>query len=486
MITEQVPGQTTAETALLQTLGVFVNAGTIAADGPTLSQLTIDIEQFGSGAPGSFINDGLITVAVGDTALVTVGTNAAFTMGVGPIGTTGTLSVAAGGAMDIGTPGSDAATGAVNVASGQSLIGTGTIEAAVSNDGVVGISNTGTIGTSTVGSLEITGSVSGSGTLVLGGGTLLQLDGAVTGQSIQFTTGAPEILVINTPGTTFSGPISNFQDLNSIILGNGITINSAVIVNGDTLRVNTTSGPYLFTDFVLASSSGTLFTVTNQNTITLANRVFNWHPTSGSTDFGTAANWLPVNGAPPGPNDFAVFGTDASSGTITGNGTVGELQFDNSQPWTLNGADIDYTLNVLVGRPNGTLELTNGATLDGLSSEADLIGSTTTAVAAATVTGPGTTWETLGTVVVGDVGAGSLTVSDDGLLNAASAIVVGGSAQGAGAMSLETGGTAVAGGMVVVGNQSGSNGSLEILAGSTLGDGGFRRFGHRNWPHRGR
>ncbi|HSU07022.1 MAG TPA: hypothetical protein VLI93_15770, partial [Acetobacteraceae bacterium] len=399
-ITGQVPGQTTAETARLGSLGIFINAGTIAANGPAGSTLTIDIEPSGSTIPGRFINDGLITVAAGNTALVTLGSNSAFTMGVGQsIGTFATLSVAGSGALDIGTPGTDAAAGAVNVGAGQSLIASGLIDSAVVNDGTVGSSNSGAIGTSTSGTLEITGSVSGAGTLVLGGGTTLKLDGGVSGQSIVFNTGAPETLVLGTPGSGFTQAISNFQDLDSIAFSNGTTLNSAIL-NGTTLKINTSAGLYLLPNFALAANTGTAFSVSpDHGTITLSNRTFNWKPVGGSTDFGTSTNWQPAG--PPGSNDFATFTTNVASGTITGTGTVGELQFGASTPWVLDGADIVDTLNVLVGQPNGTLTLIDGATLDGRSSEADLIGSATGDIAAATVSGSGTTWKTLGSLVAG-------------------------------------------------------------------------------------
>ena len=97
-----------------------------------------------------------------------------------------------------------------------------------------------------------------------------------------------------------------------------------------------------------------------------------WIPQGGSTAFGAAASWQ--SGSQPGPNDVAVFGSFAASGTITGSGTVGQLQFGGATPWLLNGADIIDTQNVLVGGSNGTLTLSNGATLDGRSSAPDAIG----------------------------------------------------------------------------------------------------------------
>jgi hypothetical protein len=272
LITEQIAGQNTAVNALLETLGTFINAGTIAAEGPLDSTLTLAVAQSGSGAAGRFINQGVLRVGSGNTASVSSGPNSAF------IQSGGTISVLGSGALDIGAPGTDATGGAVNVAAGQSLIATGLIDAATANDGTVASSNAGSIAASMGGTLEITGSVSGSGTLMLGSGTTLKLDSALTGQSIVFETGAPETLVLGSAGTSFSLPIANFQDLDSISLGDAITIDSANL-SGNTLTIDATGAQYQLTNFSLAPNTGTIFTVSqDQHTITLSNRTLTWEP----------------------------------------------------------------------------------------------------------------------------------------------------------------------------------------------------------------
>jgi T5SS/PEP-CTERM-associated repeat protein len=71
-----VPGQTTAESGLLEALGTFVNQGSILADGPTGSSLTIDIAGTtinGTFQPGYYFNPGLIEADAGNTLTINVG-----------------------------------------------------------------------------------------------------------------------------------------------------------------------------------------------------------------------------------------------------------------------------------------------------------------------------------------------------------------------------------------------------------------------------
>ena len=71
-----VPGQTTAESALLDAEGIFVNEGSILADGPAGSSLTIDISGTTIGStfePGYFYNSNLIQADAGNTVIINVG-----------------------------------------------------------------------------------------------------------------------------------------------------------------------------------------------------------------------------------------------------------------------------------------------------------------------------------------------------------------------------------------------------------------------------
>jgi len=71
-----VPGHTTAETSLLDASGTFVNEGTILANGPAGSSVTIDISGTtvdGTFLPGYFFNPGTIEAGAGNTLIINVG-----------------------------------------------------------------------------------------------------------------------------------------------------------------------------------------------------------------------------------------------------------------------------------------------------------------------------------------------------------------------------------------------------------------------------
>ena len=76
-----MPGNVTAENSLLDASGLFVNDGTILADGPTGNTFTLMIagSTTGSGvAPGYFANYGTIQADIGNTLSIAIGGSAAF------------------------------------------------------------------------------------------------------------------------------------------------------------------------------------------------------------------------------------------------------------------------------------------------------------------------------------------------------------------------------------------------------------------------
>ncbi|HVC59617.1 MAG TPA: Hint domain-containing protein [Acetobacteraceae bacterium] len=85
LLTSAVPGNATAETSLLDAAGMFINEGTILADGPTGSSFTIDISGTmvgGTFQPGYFINYSQIEVDAGNAMTITVaGTSELFNAG---------------------------------------------------------------------------------------------------------------------------------------------------------------------------------------------------------------------------------------------------------------------------------------------------------------------------------------------------------------------------------------------------------------------
>lgn len=96
------------------------------------------------------------------------------------------------------------------IAAGDTVVGTGTVSS-VQNNGSLILTNTGTLATATGGSVEVTGSLSGTGISEIGGGGTLQVDGPITQGTISFGPGAAETLIINEL-TSFAGTINGIRD----------------------------------------------------------------------------------------------------------------------------------------------------------------------------------------------------------------------------------------------------------------------------------
>jgi T5SS/PEP-CTERM-associated repeat protein len=160
----------------------------------------------------------------------------------------GTLDVTRGGVVDAGT-------GAVDIGSLGSVNGAGLVEAAVVNNGYI---------TGAGGTLELTGAVSGTGGVTLATGSTLRLDAVVgSGQSFTFGSGTPEDLILGTPGTGFTDAIQGLATGDRIEFGNGMTITSASVVNGNTIAADFTAGGtagvYDLTNVGFAAVSGQAF-----------------------------------------------------------------------------------------------------------------------------------------------------------------------------------------------------------------------------------
>lgn len=223
----------------------LIPAGTMEIAGGTLDLASLSL----GGTPGG----GAIVTGGGelevDSSLLMLGSSL--------------LSADASSAIEIGG-GNTLVAGAVVIDSGVTLAGSGIIVAAVVNDGELDSSNAPALSASSGGTLEITGGIDGTGSIVLGGGSTLKLDGAVgASQSIAFASGQPEDLVLGTPGTGFSNAITGLATGDDIELGGGMTLTSAALVNASTIAVDFTtggtSGVYDLTNVSFANGSGTLF-----------------------------------------------------------------------------------------------------------------------------------------------------------------------------------------------------------------------------------
>ena len=112
------------------------------------------------------------------------------------------------------------------------------MNAAVVNDGTIVVSSSPTLPGSTGGELTIEDAVSGSGAITLAAGASLQIDNTLgSSQIINFTSGAPETLILQTPLAGLSNPIDNIQQGDKIDFGGGMTIDS-VAMNGTVLTLS--------------------------------------------------------------------------------------------------------------------------------------------------------------------------------------------------------------------------------------------------------
>ncbi len=93
-------------------------------------------------------------------------------------------------------------------------MGDGLVSGSVQNNGgAIDVTNNGTLTSSTGGHLTITGSIGGTGTINLEAGSTLEVDGSIgAGQTINFATGAPETLIVGSPGATMTNKINGFAE----------------------------------------------------------------------------------------------------------------------------------------------------------------------------------------------------------------------------------------------------------------------------------
>jgi collagen type I/II/III/V/XI/XXIV/XXVII alpha len=135
------------------------------------------------------------------------------------------------------------------------------------------------------------------------------------------------------------------------------------------------------------------------------------------TNFANAANWddttntLNPASSAPGAADTAQFLT--GGGTITGNGTASALQFGGSTLWDVAAsASLSAVSSVTVGQSgSASLLINGGASINGLGASDDISGGSGAAASVA-VDGAGSAWRSAGELIVGDLGTGGLTVSN--------------------------------------------------------------------------
>ena len=261
-----------------------------------------------------------------------------------------TISVDATSSIDMGASGTYVA-GAVDVEAGQVLFGEGLLAATIINNGAIRVSNNATLANSTGGKLEIQGSVSGTGGITIGAGATLQLDSVVSagggGQSFILSAGSPETLIIGAPGTAFANSLTGLATGDKIEFGNGMTITSAALVNGNTAAVSFhgSSGlaaAYNLSNVGFAAGSPQSFSVgmdaisgdsyIQVSAMPSSSDTYSWIGTSGDL-WSSGANWadatipkVPAGSQPGAQTPVVIAGpTGSTFEVITGGGTAASI-----------------------------------------------------------------------------------------------------------------------------------------------------------------
>ena len=194
------------------------------------------------------------------------------------------------------------------------------------------------------------------------------------GQTINFTPGLPETLILGSPTALITNVINGFALGDQIEFSNGATITAAPSVKTGTTSIpyvnaSGTTGTYQFSHLNYAPGTiptfeyGTDF-VTGDKDVALA-RLFTWNGATGAS-LGAAVNWIDntdgrnLSGVVPGTLDFATF--SGAGRTLTGAASALVEDFLGGGRWTLAAnATLSASTSVQIGRHGtGTASLTVG------------------------------------------------------------------------------------------------------------------------------
>ena len=262
-----------------------------------------------------------------------------------------TVSLDHGSSMDVGAS-NIFDEGAIYVGNSGSIIGNGLVAAAVVNNALIEASSATAPNAYNAGTLDIEGNISGTGAIGIAANAIFRADGSVAaGQVINFGTGGGSELILADPtGSGFGNAITGLATGDKIAFGNGFTITSASVVNGNTIAVNYhgsggVAATYDLTNVSFAPGTNTsLSSGTDPNSglayIQLQPQYFNWQGGFG-TSYGTPNNWQ--GGFVPNATDTANFINNP--GTVTGSGsalslTIGNYNGFNSGTWTFAGINL--------------------------------------------------------------------------------------------------------------------------------------------------
>ena len=438
-----------------------LNGGTVAAGsgGSFLSSGTTLAMPFGVAAGQS--GSGAITVSGTGSVLLTPGAlilggggTGALTTAAGGLAEAGSLQVwagsraevDAGGAIDVGASGT-AVTGAVLIETGRTLLGNGLIAAGVVNNGTV-LAMPGAAGSQPA-KLEMTGSLSGTGTLALAGGAEAQIDGSLgAGQTVRFSPGGGWLRLMS-PSSTILAPLSGLDTADKISSPYWTQFLSAPVVGAHSVTLQTRTGTVVLSNVSFAPGASRSFLwykdpASNDWTIEVAAPGMDWSGPSGG-DLGRAGNWRSeqTGAAPaamPGPSNTLVF---ATGGTLTGTLTALDASFGGLSPWTLSGASLTLTGHPSPPNPPLALNIGTSVTLNG------------SAITAA------------GSTVIGAYGGVRVSVLSGSTLSTAGAAIGASAYQGA-TLAVSAGGTLLLGAPTSIGRDAGSTGTLAVGPGGTV------------------
>ncbi len=194
-------------------VGATGGAGLILVSGAGSTMRSTGAVTIGAGGSGtlsvagqgaSVVTPGPLMLGAGGPGLLSVSGSGLIEAGGVQVQQGSTATVSTAGGIDVGVSGSVVA-GAVLIEAGRTLAGDGLVAASIVNNGTL-LAVPGSIG-GTPGTLEVTGGISGNGTIALQGGAVAQFDGAVgAGQTIAFAPGGG-LLNLLAPASTFAAPL---------------------------------------------------------------------------------------------------------------------------------------------------------------------------------------------------------------------------------------------------------------------------------------
>ena len=278
-----------------------------------------------------------------------------------------------------------------------------------------------TAGSATInnsGTVTFLGDTNAGNASIVNNGTLV-FDGRSTASNATITNNSGEVrFIVNSTGgnaaiTSASGATVDFSGSTGLAGDGRLTAGSIAGAGSFELGANelTVGGNDLSTDVSgIISGTGSLVKV-GAGTLTLSGSA-----TLGGTTIDGGA--LAVNGGTLNASDTIVMGSTAgSSGTLN-----------------IGAGGVARTLNLIVGQSGvGTLTVQDGGTLtDFFGSVGQLPGSHGTA----TVSGAGSTWTNTGTIQVGGLGTGTLTIENGGTVNSGGGGSIGLSAGSTGAVTV--------------------------------------------------